>query len=106
MQSMRRAGRSSLVVFPIIAMVVSLCCMAVIGKDTLRRPRPDRVVWTIAFAIFAVAAAAEVIGDLFGWAENIVRVYYLTGAVVVVGYLALGELYLLAGKRIARFAPG
>jgi hypothetical protein len=95
-----------LVVFPIIAMVVSLCCMAVIGKDTLRRPRPDRVVWTVAFAIFAVAAASEVIGDLSGWTENIVRVYYLTGAVVVVGYLALGELYLLAGTRIAKFAPG
>jgi hypothetical protein len=95
-----------LVVFTIIAMVVSLCCMAVIGKDTLRRPRPDRVVWTIAFGIFAVAAASEVIGDLTGWTETIVRVYYLTGAVVVVGYLALGELYLLGGKRIARFAPG
>jgi hypothetical protein len=80
--------------------------MAVIGKDTLRRPRPDRVVWTIAFAIFAVAAAAEVIGDLSGWTETIVRVYYLTGAVIVVGYLALGELYLLAGQRIAKFAPG
>ncbi len=106
MHAFLRAGRSGLVVFPIIAMVVSLCCMAVIGKDTLRRPRPDRVVWTIAFAIFAVAAAAEVIGDLSGWTETIVRVYYLTGAVIVVGYLALGELYLLAGQRIAKFAPG
>jgi hypothetical protein len=95
-----------LVVFPIIAMVVSLCCLAVIGKDTLRRPRPDRVVWTIAFAIFAIAAAAEVLGDLSGWTEAIVRVYYLTGAVLVVGYLAVGELYLLAGNRIAKFAPG
>ncbi len=87
-------------------MVVSLCCMAVIGKDTLRRPRPDRIVWTIAFATFAIAATAEVVGDLTGWTENIVRLYYLTGAVLVVGYLALGELYLLAGKRIAKFAPG
>ncbi len=95
-----------MVVFPIIAMVVSLCCLAVIGKDTLRHPRPDRVVWTIAFAIFAVAAAAEVLGDLSGWTEPIVRVYYLTGAVLVVGYLAVGELYLLAGQRIAKFAPG
>jgi len=87
-------------------MVVSFLCMAVIGKDALRRPRPDRIVWTVAFAIFAVAAAAEVIGDLTGWTETIVRVYYVTGAVLVVGYLALGELYLLAGQRIAKFAPG
>src|SRR5215207_8422771 len=80
--------------------------MAVIGRDTLRRPRPDRVVWTIAFAIFAIAAGAEVLGSLSGWTPAIVRVYYLTGAVLVVGYLALGELYLLAGKWIAKFAPG
>ncbi len=95
-----------MVVFPIIAFVVSLCCMAVIGKDTIRRPRPDRVVWTIAFGIFAIAAGSEVLGTLSGWTPAIVRVYYLTGAVLVVGYLALGELYLLAGKRIAKFAPG
>lgn len=95
-----------MVVFPIVALVVSLCCMAVIGRDTLRRRRPDRVVWTIAFGIFAIAAAAEVIGSLSGWTPAIVRIYYLTGAVLVVGYLALGELYLLAGKRIAKFAPG
>jgi hypothetical protein len=80
--------------------------MAVIGRDTLRRPRPDRVVWTVAFAIFAIAAGSEVLGSLSGWTPTIVRVYYLTGAVLVVGYLALGELYLLAGKRIAKFAPG
>jgi hypothetical protein len=80
--------------------------MVVIGKDTLRRPRPDRIVWTVAFAIFAVAAASEVVGSLSGWTPAIVRVYYLTGAVLVVGYLALGELYLLAGPRIAKYAPG
>ena len=80
--------------------------MAVIGRDTLRRPRPDRVVWTIAFAVFAIAAGAEVLGSLSGWTPAIVRVYYLTGAVLVVGYLALGELYLLAGQKIAKFAPG
>lgn len=80
--------------------------MAVVGRDTLRRRRPDRVVWTIAFAIFAIAAGAEVLGTVSGWTPAIVRVYYLTGAVLVVGYLALGELYLLAGNRIAKFAPG
>ncbi|MCO5221781.1 MAG: hypothetical protein M9947_09410 [Thermomicrobiales bacterium] len=95
-----------MVVFPLIAFVVSLCCMAVIGKDTLRRPRPDRIVWTIAFAIFAIAAGAEMIGSLSGWTPAIVRIYYVTGAVLVVGYLALGELYLLASSRISKFAPG
>lgn len=107
-RQLHSSGRQGhgLVVFPFIALVVSLCCAVVIGRDTLRHRRPDRVVWTIAFAIFAVAAGSEVLGTLSGWTPAIVRVYYLTGAVLVVGYLALGELYLLAGKRIAKFAPG
>lgn len=95
-----------MVVFPLIACLISAACAAVIGYDAWRRPKPDRIVWTIAFAIFAVAAGAEVIGSLTSWSEPLVRVYYLTGAVLVVGYLALGEGYLLAPQRIARWAPG
>jgi hypothetical protein len=95
-----------MVVFPIIAFVVSAACAAVIGLDAYRRPRPDRIVWTIAFVIFAVAAGAEALGSLWEWSEPLARVYYLTGAVLVVGYLALGEGYLLARDRIAKVAPG
>jgi hypothetical protein len=95
-----------MVVFPILALVVSAACAAVLGYDTWRRPKPDRVVWTVAFAVFAVAAGAEVVGSLAEWNEPLVRVYYLTGAVLVVGYLALGEGYLLARSRIERWAPG
>ncbi len=95
-----------MVVFPLIACFVSAACAAVIGYDAWRRPRPDRIVWTVAFAIFAIAAGSEVVGSQAGWSEPLVRVYYLTGAVLVVGYLALGEGYLLAAQRIARWAPG
>jgi hypothetical protein len=95
-----------LIVFPIIALIVSLGCMALIGYDAWRRPRADRIVWTLAFAIFAVAAGSEVIGSAGHWTPALARTYYLTGAVLVVGYLALGELYLLAGRQIQRFAPG
>ncbi len=95
-----------MVVFPLIAFLVSVACAAVIGYDTWRRPRPDRVVWTIAFAIFAIAAGSEVLGSLGEWTAPLARLYYLCGAVLVVGYLALGEGYLLARKQIERFAPG
>lgn len=95
-----------MVVFPIISAVISALCAAVITRDAIAKPRPDKVAWVVAFALFAIAAASEAIGSLGEWSPALVRVYYLTGAVLVVGYLALGELYLLAGKRIARFAPG
>lgn len=95
-----------MVVLPAFSALVSLACALVIVRDALRRPRPDKIAWAIAFAIFAAAAAAEVAGSLAGWTVTLARLYYLTGAVLVVGYLALGELYLLAARRIARFAPG
>ena len=84
-----------MVIFPIIATTLALgCCLAVL-RDNLARPKPAGLVWTLAFAIFGIAALAEVIGTLAGWTPLLARVYYVLGATLVVGYLALGELYLL-----------
>jgi hypothetical protein len=80
--------------------------MAAVSRDALRRRTPDRIAWIVAFGMFGAAAGAEVIGDTAGWNETLVRIYYLTGAVLVVGFLALGQLYLLAADRIRRVAPG
>jgi len=94
------------VAFPLTSALISLACALVIARDALRRPRPDKVAWAVAFAIFTVAAGSEVAGSFWGWSASLARVYYLTGAVLVVGYLAVGELYLLAGRRWAAIAPG
>ncbi len=95
-----------MVALPAAACIISLVCALVIARDAVRRPRPDKLAWVVAFAVFAIAAGTEVAGSLTEWTPTLARVYYLTGAVLIVGYLALGELYLLAEKRIARFAPG
>lgn len=95
-----------MVVFPILSALISALCCGMIVRDAIAKPRPDKIAWAIAFALFAVAAASEAIGSLSEWTPALVRIYYLAGAVLVVGFLALGELYLLAGKRIARYAPG
>ncbi len=95
-----------MVVLPALAAVLAFGCVIAIGRDALRRVSPDRIAWMIAFGLFGVAATAEVVGDTAGWNELLVRLYYVSGAVLVVGFLALGQLYLLAGRRISRFAPG
>jgi hypothetical protein len=41
-----------------------------------------------------------------GWTPTLARVYYLAGAVLVVGVLALGELYLLSPRRMPSLTPG
>lgn len=94
------------VVLPFVAALIALACAVVVGIDGLRRPKPNKAAWFVAFLLFAIAAGAEVIGAQFGWSAPLARVYYLAGAVLVVGFLALGELYLLAPGRIARVAPG
>lgn len=93
-------------VFPSLAAIVALACAAVVGWDALRRPRPERFVWFVAFLVFFVAAAAEVAGAAVGWSPTLARVYYLAGAVLVVGLLALGEAYLLWPRRMPAVTPG
>lgn len=95
-----------MILFPLIAALIALVCAAFVGWDAWRRPRPERVAWTVAFAVFAVAAGAEVLGSALGWNTTLARVYYLTGAVLVVGILALGELYLLFPERMPAIVPG
>jgi len=94
------------IALPALSALIALACAAVVGRDLYHRPKPDRVAWLIAFALFAVAAATEVIGEAAGWDTLTVRIYYLTGAVLVVGYLALGQLYLVTPGKIGRVAPG
>lgn len=95
-----------MVVFPIISAVLAALCAAVIGRDALRRPRPDKQAWFIAFVMFALAAGADAYGREIGWSEALARLYYMTGPALVVAFLAIGELYLLFPNRMGRFAPG
>lgn len=95
-----------MLIFPAAASLIALVCAAVIGWDAVKRPRPERIVWTVAFLLFALAAGTEVIGAVSGWTPGLARLYYLAGAVLVVGFLALGELYLLLPGRMPAIVPG
>jgi hypothetical protein len=64
------------------------------------------VIWAVAFLLFTAAAVCEVVGAAIGWTPALARVYYLAGAVLVVGVLALGELYLLVPRRMPAITPG
>lgn len=96
----------SAVAFPAAAALISLACLAAVLRDTRGRPSPDKVAWGVAFGLFAIAAGSEVVGALRGWTPILARLYYLAGAVMVVGFLALGQLYLLAPRRLASIGPG
>jgi hypothetical protein len=93
-------------VFPAAAALIALACAGVVGWDARRWPRPERIVWFVAFLVFFLAAAAEVVGAVLGWSPALARIYYLAGAVLVVGLLALGEAYLLWPARMPAATPG
>lgn len=95
-----------MVIFPILAAALAFACALTLLADYLRRPRPDKFVWVLAFAMFGVAAGSKAVADLSGWTPLLARSYYVFGATLVVGFLALGELYLLTPRRWADRAAG
>jgi hypothetical protein len=68
----------------------------------LRRRRAHELAWTIAMALFAIAAMSLWWGEARGWSEASFRMFFLFGAVLNVPWLGLGTVFLLAGPRAGR----
>lgn len=81
--------------------VATLFAQATLVRYTRNR-RPHELAWTIALAMFALAAVALALGTSTGWDNGTFRVFYLFGAILNVPWLALGTLYLLAGETAGR----
>lgn len=96
----------AVIILPIACSIISFACAIVIARDARLRPRPDKIVWALAFLMFALAAGTDAAGRSLGWNEGIARLYYATGPALVVMYLAIGELYLLAPSAMRRFGVG
>ena len=85
--------------FPLAAAVVALAFAALLGKQLVSRRRPYHALWALALGMFAVASFLVFLGVVGGWSAGEFRAYWLLGAVLTVPYLAMGELYLLIGRR-------
>lgn len=64
-----------------------------------RRRRPHELAWTVAMALFFVAAMSLWWAEARGWSAPSFRMFFAFGAVINVPWLALGTVYLLAGRR-------
>jgi hypothetical protein len=87
------------------AAVVSAACTVIVarGLAATRGRRPPLIAWTIGFALFTAATLALLDGAARGWSDVPFRIYYLTGGILVVAYLAVGELLLvLPGRTVTR----
>jgi hypothetical protein len=87
------------------AAAVSAACTGVVARRLAgtRGRRPPLVAWAIGFALFTAATLALLDGAARGWSDVPFRIYYLTGGILVVAYLAVGELLLvLPGRTVTR----
>jgi hypothetical protein len=88
----------------VAAAVAAACTVVVVAR--LRRAGPRRaplIAWSIGFTLFTAATLALLDGAARGWSDVPFRIYYLTGGVLVVAYLAVGEMLLvLPGRTVTR----
>lgn len=75
-------------------MIVSALITAAMALQYVRRRKPYQLVWTVAFVFFTVGTAAEWASRVWGWSPLSVRLFYLSGAILTTGYLALGLIWL------------
>lgn len=91
-----------MIIFPLVATVISLIFGLLVFRQYLERRKPYQLAWSIALFMFGIASLAETLATSGGWNEMLVRVWYLFGATLVVGYLALGSLYVSDPKVASR----
>ena len=85
----------------VAAAVAFLYAEATLTRATQRRRR-ELWDWTVALALFGLAAAALALGSSNGWDAGTYRVFFLCGAVLDVPGLALGTVDLLLGPAVGR----
>ncbi|HKP53385.1 MAG TPA: hypothetical protein VJ183_12135 [Chloroflexia bacterium] len=92
-----------LTILPLSATVIAgAFAIVLLNRYLATRRRPHELMWGIAFLLFALGAGCQVFADIGnGWTPTLARIYYLSGAILNVGFLGVGTLYLLFTRRIA-----
>lgn len=86
-----------------VALAAGATCVAgafalILLDRWLRRRRPYDQAWAISLALFGIGTGALWWGFARGWSADSFRVFFLAGAILNVPWLALGTVYLLAGR--------
>lgn len=93
-------------ILPGLAAALCLALAWSMLRRFVARQRLHELIWGLTFLAFGLAAGTEAYAGEAGWTPGLVRLYYLAGASLSVGFLALGTLVLLVPRRIALVALG
>lgn len=96
-------------VFPVLTMlplsatvIAGAFAIVLLNRFFGGKKRPHELMWAVAFLLFAIGAACQVYADVSGgWTPFLASTFYLTGAILNVGFLALGTIYLLFRAKVA-----
>lgn len=83
----------------LIAALAASLFAADLWRDYSRRPRPHIAAYGAGMTMFAIATWALFTGLTVGWTGPVYRTFYLFGAVLNILLLALGSMFLVAGRR-------
>ena len=89
-------------VLAVVASALAAAFAAVVAFRFAKSRRPAFAVWSFGLLVFAAAAAFQAAGEANGFGEVTFRGFYLLGGVLGVIYLALGTVFLLAPRNVAR----
>ncbi len=87
-------------IFPLSAAIISFVFSFLVFRQYFQRHKPYQFAWAVALLMFGIASLAETISVISSWNELLVKIWYFFGAMIVVGYLGLGSLYI-AEKKVA-----
>jgi len=89
-------------IFPLAATLVSLVFSGLVLRQYIDKRRAYQLAWSVALLMFGIASLAETIAVAGTWNELLVKTWYLFGAMLVVGYLAVGSLYVADPRTASR----
>ena len=88
-----------------VTIVGAVFALVLLNRYFGGRRRPHELVWGVSFSLFAIASACQVYADLAGHRTLLTaHLYYLSGAILTVGLLGVGTIYLLFSRRVANIA--
>jgi hypothetical protein len=87
------------VILPLGSAILAILLSVLLLDQWRERRRTYQLAWALGALLFGIASACEALGAANGWDAGLLRVWYLAGAVLNVGWLGLGTAFLLAKTR-------
>ncbi|MGI8575371.1 MAG: glutaredoxin family protein [Egibacteraceae bacterium] len=85
-------------ILPLMAACVAWTFAAQLGRAFVLRRRDHALAWACSLGLFGLASMAVTVGASLGWSEPVFAVYWVSGALLNVPLLAVGQLLLLAPR--------